>query len=127
MSVADNLLRKLDTLEAALALRKSGVPTEIVAVCYSDDPHDVAAAKRQMLDFYGIKDEEVLETAGSEIQVSAFPWAQGRGVGITSNVDSRIPEPLKDQALLNLKGKELAPVIGTGQHIGDTENPAVEE
>ena len=127
MSVADNLLRKLDTLEAALALRKSGVPTEIVTICYSDDPHDVGAAKRQMLDFYGIKDEEVLETAGSTIEVSTFPWLQGRQVGITSNVDPRIPDPLREQALNNLKSRELPPVVGTHQHIHGFENPAVEE
>lgn len=126
MSMADNILRRLDTLESALTLKKNGVPDQLIALCYSDKPQDIEEAKAQMLNRYDVKSEEVLEAAGSSIEVAAFSWAAGRGVGITSNVDPRIPEPIRDQTMAHHRGKEIAPVIGTQQSDELVENPAVE-
>lgn len=117
MSLADNLLRKLDILEAALTLKKSGMPSDIAALCYSDDPADIAAAEQQKLDKYGIKDREVMTAAGSKVNVFVLPWLTGRGIGITSSDDPRISEEQRSAIINSNGGKFIPAVIGTKQQI----------
>jgi hypothetical protein len=127
MTLADNLLRKLDLLESALALKKSGIPSKVTTLCYSGEEADIKRAERQKMDFYGIRDREVLTTAGVDLDVLKMPWLSGRGVGITSTEDPRISQYMRQQVISHYNGKSVPPVVGTKQDTDGFKKPESEE
>lgn len=117
MSIADNLHRRLDVLEKALTLKKSGLPNRLVTLCYSEDPADIAQAERQTLQRYGISSKDVLQAAGTTNTVAVLPWAKGRGIGLTSNIDPRVPAGITVKSAGVSEDQEIPPVVGTLQHM----------
>ena len=96
MALADNLLRQIETLEKALAAKRSGLPERLVVMVYSDDPKEIEDATQAVFARYGV-DREIVEAAGSQIEVVKLPWAAGRKVGISNRNDPRVMNELRGE------------------------------
>lgn len=94
MALADNFLRQIETLEKALAAKKSGLPETLVVLTYSDHPQHIEDATQRVFARYGV-DRDIVEAAHSRVVTCALPWAAGRKVGITSRNDSRVMNELR--------------------------------
>lgn len=94
MALADNFLRQIETLEKALAAKKSGLPETLVVLTYSDHPQHIEDATQRVFARYGV-DREIIEAAHSRVVTCSLPWAAGRKVGIRSLNDSRVMSELR--------------------------------
>lgn len=111
MSLADNLLRKLDLMERALELRAAGLPGELFVAVYSDRPEDVERAENRTMATYGVTNREILVAGHVKLNTLKMPWLHGRGVGITSTSDPRWSQ------LIAKPEKDIPPIVGTKQEI----------
>lgn len=94
MAQADNFLRQIETLEKALAAKKSGLPETLVVLTYSDHPQHIEDATQRVFARYGV-DREIIEAAHSRVVTCSLPWAAGRTLGITTRNDSRVMSELR--------------------------------
>ena len=94
MALADNFLRQIEVLEKALSAKRSGLPERLVVLTYSDHPQHIEDATQRVFARYDV-DRDIVEAAGSQIVITALPWAASRKVGINSRNDDRVMNELR--------------------------------